>query len=152
MTKICDACEFMKSPKNQILITDNWSVGIGNDQPYLGRAYATLKQHKTSIGELSNEDWMEFKDIMFKLENAYRDAFGANVLNIECSMNHAFKSEPFNPHVHWHIYPRYKKSIEIGGVVFDDPLFGSHIDEDLVNIVSNEVVKEIATELKYHLK
>lgn len=63
-------------------------------------------------------------------------------------MNHAFKSEPFNPHIHWHIYPRYKKSVEVGGVVFKDPLFGKHIDEDLANIVDDKVVEEIVSKLK----
>lgn len=63
-------------------------------------------------------------------------------------MNHAFKLEPFNPHIHWHIYPRYKNSVEVGGVVFEDLLFGSHIDENLVNIVDDKVVKEIVDRLK----
>jgi len=66
-------------------------------------------------------------------------------------VNHAFKTEPFNPHVHWHIYPRYKITPEVAGVVFDDPLFGSHIDEDKVNMVSDEVLDEIALMLQKEL-
>lgn len=153
MDKECDACEFLKSPnpKHQILVTDNWSVGIYNDQPYLGRAYATLRTHKGKISELSADEWHEFQDIMGKLEAAYQNAFGAEVLNIECNMNHAFKTEPFNPHVHWHIHPRYKASVEVAGVIFDDPLFGSHIDEDKVNMVSDEVLDEIALILQKEL-
>ena len=152
MDKKCDACEFLKEPKNQILITENWSVGIGNDHPYLGRAFVTLKKHKGKISELNSDEWREFQEIVGKLEVAYRNAFGADVLNLECNMNHAFKSEPFNPHIHWHIYPRYKTAPEVAGIVFDDPLFGSHIDEDMVRIVSDEVVKQIATTLKQHIK
>lgn len=153
MNKKCDACEFLKSPnqKPQILVTDNWTVGIYNDQPYLGRAYATLKTHKGKISELGADEWQEFQEIMGKLEAAYRNAFGAEVLNIECNMNHAFKTEPFNPHVHWHIYPRYKASVEVAGIVFEDPLFGSHIDEDKVNMVSDEVLDEIALILQKEL-
>jgi diadenosine tetraphosphate (Ap4A) HIT family hydrolase len=63
-------------------------------------------------------------------------------------MNYAFRDEPFNPHIHWHIYPRYKNPVEIGGVVFEDQLFGSHIDEDLVNNVEDKVVEEIVKRLK----
>ncbi len=153
MNKKCDACEFLKlpNPKNQILVTDNWNVGIYNDQPYLGRAYATLKSHKGKISELSSDEWLEFRGIMRKLEIAYRDAFGAEVLNIECNMNHAFKAEPYNPHVHWHIYPRYKAAPEVAGIVFDDPLFGSHIDEDKINMVSDEVLDEIASKIRERL-
>lgn len=73
MNKKCDACEFLKSPnpKHEILVTDSWNVGIYNDQPYLGRAYATLKTHKGKISELSSDEWQEFQEIMGKLEDAY---------------------------------------------------------------------------------
>jgi diadenosine tetraphosphate (Ap4A) HIT family hydrolase len=148
MEKKCDACEFMKAPKNQILTTDYWSVGIGNDQPYLGRAYCTLKIHKGTLGELSKEEWDDLQDVFRQLENRYKSVFGADVINVECNMNYAFRDEPFNPHIHWHIYPRYKNPVEIGGVVFEDQLFGSHIDEDLVNNVEDKVVEEIVKRLK----
>ncbi|MEI7632567.1 MAG: hypothetical protein WCJ60_04605 [bacterium] len=104
------------------------------------------------MGQLSAEEWQDFQSIIGKLETAYKDAFGADVLNIECNMNHAFKTEPFNPHIHWHIYPRYKIAPEIAGKTFEDPLFGSHIDEDKVNIVSDEVVQQIVAKLKQHVK
>jgi len=151
MDKKCDACEYLRAPTNQILTTSNWTVGIGNDQPYLGRAYLTLKKHKGKIGELSSEEWQDFQEIIAKLEITYKKAFGADVLNIECNMNHAFKTEPYNPHIHWHIYPRYKNPPEVDAIVFDDPLFGSHIDEDLVKKVSDEVVEQIASRLRNSL-
>lgn len=147
MDKECDACEFIEAPINQILVTDYWSVGIGNDQPYLGRAYCTLKSHKSRLGDLSNDEWQDLQKTFRKLENLYRDTLGAEVLNIECNMNHAFRTEPFNPHIHWHIYPRYKNPVEIAGVVFEDTLFGSHIDENLLNIVDDKVVNEILKRL-----
>jgi diadenosine tetraphosphate (Ap4A) HIT family hydrolase len=147
MEKKCDACEFLKAPRNQILETDFWTVGIGNDQPYLGRAYCTLKTHKGKLGELNQEEWQNLHSIFDRLEKKYKKVFGAEVLNIECNMNHAFKTEPYNPHIHWHIYPRYKKPVEVGEVVFEDPLFGSHIDEDLVRVVNDEVVKQIVAKL-----
>lgn len=145
MEKKCDACEFMKAPKNQILVTNYWNVGIGNDQPYLGRAFCTLKTHKSSLGELSPEEWQDLQAVIRELEARYKDALGAEVLNIECNMNHAFKERPYNPHVHWHIYPRYSAPVEVGGLTFEDPLFGSHIDENLVNIVDDTIVEAIVT-------
>lgn len=126
MDKICDPCEFMKAPTKQILVTDYWSVGVGNDQPYLGRAFCTLKSHKGKLGELSKDEWDDLQAIFRDLEQRYKKVFGADVINVECNMNHAFKTEPFNPHIHWHIYPRYKNPVEVAGVVFEDPLFGSH--------------------------
>lgn len=148
MDKKCDACEFMKSPANQFLETEHWSVGVGNDHPYLGRSFCTLKRHKGSLGELSAEEWQELQEVISQLESVYKKAFGADVINIECNMNHAFKTEPFNPHIHWHVYPRYKKAPVIAGITFDDPLFGSHIDEDLVRLVDDEVVEQIVSRLR----
>src|SRR5665213_618011 len=120
MEKKCDICEFLKSPKNQILTTQNWNVGIGNNHAYLGRAFATLRTHKGSLSQLNTEEWQEFEEIVQKLEKAYQQAFGAEPLNWGCYMNNAFQSEPFNPHVHWHIFPRYKTAPVINGITFDD--------------------------------
>ena len=127
---------------------DYWSVGIGNDQPYLGRAYCTLKRRVGKLSELRAGEWDDLKSIFGELEKRYKSVLGAGVINIECNMNHAFKSEPYNPHIHWHIYPRYKSPVEVGGVIFEDTLFGSHIDENLVNLVDDRVVEEIVSKLK----
>jgi diadenosine tetraphosphate (Ap4A) HIT family hydrolase len=84
INKKCDACEFIKnpSPETQILDTEFWSVGIdGRNHAYLGRAYVTLKEHKASHSSLSREEWEDFQRLVVKLENAYKDAFGAEPLN-----------------------------------------------------------------------
>lgn len=72
MEKKCDACEFMKAPTNQILVTDYWSVGIGNDQPYLGRALCTLKRYAEKLGELSKDEWDNLQAVFGELEQRYK--------------------------------------------------------------------------------
>lgn len=151
MDKKCDACEFLKEPEHQILVTNNWNVGLGNNQAYFGRAYVTLRTHKGSLSTLNDEEWQEFQEIVRKLEKAYKEAFGAEPLNWGCFMNHAFRSEPFNPHVHWHIFPRYKVAPLLDGVTYDDPLFGNFYDDKAERIVSNEVVEQIVSKLKSQL-
>lgn len=153
MEKKCDACEFLRNPqpKTQILTTNHWSVGIGNNHSYLGRAFVTLREHKGSLSELSEEQWSEFNEIVRKLEKAYKEAFGAEPLNWGCFMNHAFRSEPFNPHVHWHIFPRYHKAPVIEGITFDDPLFGNFYDDKAERLVSNEVVSVIVERLRQYI-
>lgn len=154
MDKKCDACNFLSNPtpETQILETKYWSVGIdGKNHAYLGRAYVTLKEHKPSLSSLSQDEWEDFQDIVRKLESAYKDAFGAEPLNWGCFMNHAFRSEPFNPHVHWHVYPRYKKAQEINGIMFDDLLFGNFYDNTAERIVDEDTVKEVASRLRQQL-
>lgn len=155
MNKQCDACKFLESPspETQILETKYWSVGVdGSNHAYLGRAYVTLKTHKPSLSSLSSEEWTDFEEIVRKLEDAYKRAFGSEPLNWGCFMNHAFKTKPFNPHVHWHIYPRYEVTPVLDGITFDDPLFGKFYDDKAERPVTAETVAKIAATLRQHLK
>lgn len=56
MNKICDGCEALKEPKHQIIQTDYWAIGLGNNQAYFGRAFVTLKKHKGSLSALNDEE------------------------------------------------------------------------------------------------
>ena len=151
MTKVCDACEFLKTPENQVLVTDYWNVGIGNNHAYLGRAFVTLREHKGSLSELSEDEWQDFQSIIKKLESAYKLAFGAEPLNWGCFMNHAFRVDPANPHVHWHIFPRYKEAPIVNGIRFDDELYGNFYDDKAERIVDNETVAAVIQTLKAHI-
>lgn len=150
MNPTCDICQFLgnKPLQNQILATEYWTVGVISDQPYLGRALITLLTHKGSLAELNQEEWREFQEIVQKLEPAYEKAFGAKPLNIGNFMNHGYRDDPPHPHVHWHIFPRYKEPFELNGSTFKDDRYGSFYDDDARNPVSDEVVKEIVSRLQ----
>lgn len=155
MDKQCEVCGFIKNPsaKTQILDTNYWSVGIdGHNHAYLGRAYATLKEHKANLSGLSQEEWVDFQEIVRKLEKGYKDAFGAKPLNWGCFMNHAFRKKPFNSHVHWHIFPRYEVAPVLDGIKFDDPLFGEFYDNNAERLVGDETIERIASTLRQYLK
>lgn len=154
MNKTCDACDFLKTPnlKTRILLTDHWTVGLGNNHAYFGRAYMTLRDHKGSLGSLTKAEWADFEVAVARLEDAYKNVYGAEPLNWGCYMNHAFRTEPFNPHVHWHIYPRYKTAPVLDGTTYDDPLFGNFYDSKRERIVDDTTVEKIATKLAEYLK
>lgn len=127
-------------------------MGIdGQNHAYLGRAYVTLKEHKASLSSLSQAEWEDFQTVVKTLEKAYKAAFGAEPLNWGCFMNHAFRTKPFNSHVHWHIYPRYEIAPVVDGITFDDPLFGEFYDNDAERLVSEEVVEHIASKLRQNI-
>ncbi len=151
MNQNCDICAFLEKPKHQIFLTDRWSVGLGNKQAYLGRAYVTLRAHKGSLGELDGDDWREFEGLVRKLESAYSKAFSAVPLNWGCFMNNAFQEDPAHPHVHWHIFPRYKQPPTLAGITFDDPFYGHHYNPKAERNVSDEVVEQIAEKLRPYL-
>lgn len=43
-------------------------------------------------------------------------------------MNHAYREEHPNPHIHWWAVPRYKLPVTVSGVTFEDPDFGNPYD------------------------
>jgi ATP adenylyltransferase len=153
MNPDCDNCQFLQNKplKNQIITTKYWTVGIIPDQFYLGRALITLLTHKSSPGQLNSDEWQDFQSILPKLERAYKNAFGAEPLNIGCYMNNGFKVEPPHPHVHWHIFPRYKHSVELKGIEFDDSRYGEFYDDNGSRIVNTEVIQEIVDRLSTQL-
>lgn len=152
MNQNCDPCKFLGDSTHRILRTKYWNVALGNDQVYLGSAYVTLLTHKASLSELSTEEWEDFQALVRKLENAYHQAFGAEPLNWACLMNNAFRENPGNPHVHWHVFPRYRRAVALAGITFDDAAYGEHYDLQAVRDVSDEVVDEIAAKLKPYLE
>ena len=154
MMQNCDICQFLENKplQNQIITTKYWTVGIVPDQPYLGRGLVTLLDHKSSLGKLSAEEWKEFEMIVPKLENAYKQAFGAEPLNLGCFMNHGYRDNPPHPHVHWQIFPRYKEPVELRGMTFEDNRYGSFYDDDARRPVGQEVIVEIVQRLKAQLE
>lgn len=154
MDKQCDACDFLKTPnlKTRIMLTDNWDIGIGNNQAYFGRAYMTLRSHKGSLGDLSKAEWEDFEVTVRRLEKAYKEVYGAEPLNWGCYMNHAFRTKPFNPHVHWHIYPRYETPPTLDGVAYDDSLFGNFYDSKAERLVDDATAELIASKLADYLR
>jgi len=155
MDELCEVCGFLKNPSadTQILDTKFWNVAIdGSNHAYLGRAYVSLKEHTANLGSLSKDEWIDFQEIVEKLEKAYKDAFGAEPLNWSCLMNHAFRKKPFNPHVHWHVFPRYEIAPVLDGITFDDPLFGKIYDNHAERLVSAETVEHIAATLRQRIE
>jgi len=53
----CQVCTLLQNPQHQLLTTKFWTVGISNNQVFLGRAYVTLRTHKGSLSGLSHDEW-----------------------------------------------------------------------------------------------
>lgn len=151
MDKQCDACHFLEHPSHPLLRTKYWNVELGPNQAYVGRAFVTLLTHKGSLSELNNEEWADFEELVRRLEHAYRAAFGADPLNWSCLMNNAYQEKPFNPHVHWHLIPRYEKPVEVAGLVFADDGFGHIFDPAKERLVDDQTIQAITEKLKLYL-
>ncbi len=145
----------MKNPKkNQsdfIFETKYWEVYLNPDQYYLGRSAVVAKRDVGSLSDLKEEEWLDFAALVKKFESTLKKAFEATMFNWACLMNDAYQNDPPAPHVHWHLRPRYKKSVEFAGIKFEDKEFGHHYARSTDSQVPEEVFQKIVWRIKESL-
>lgn len=146
----CDGCQ--KAGENELVYqTKFWKVIIATDQAYLGRCFVTLKRHCGDLAELENHEWSDFIEIVKRLEFALKKSFGATLFNWACLMNYAYQNDPPNPHVHWHLRPRYNHEVDFADETFEDPEFGFHYDNGRTRKVSEQVKRKLLDKIKENL-
>ncbi len=109
------------------------------------------KRHCGELAELTREEWNDFGEVVEKMENALKRAFGAVMFNWTAMMNDAFLKPNPNPHVHWHFRPRYDKDVKVGEYTFKDPQFGHHYDRERSDTVSEDIVREIIAKIRANI-
>ena len=139
--------------KNNVLFeTEFWRVILADDQYYLGRMYVSVKRNVGALRDLTPKEWNDLhKNVIVKLENSLIKSFRADVFNWTCLMNNEYKSENPEPHVHFHLWPRYKNSVRFAGEIFIDEVFGHHYDKYKSKKVNQEVFDKIADNIKNNL-
>ena len=137
-----------------IVETDYWIILLASDQRNLGTCVVALKRFEGDLAGLNNDEWQEFSKIVKKLEHALKSAFNTTMFNWGCLMNSSYLNDPPNPHVHWHMIPRYKEKKKFSGLTFEDPCFGSSTMKAKVGFrkvaedVRIKVIKEIRDNLE----
>jgi diadenosine tetraphosphate (Ap4A) HIT family hydrolase len=135
-----------------ILETKFWKVVLAPDQAYLGRCTVFLKGDCGELSNLTSEEWTDFyKNIVKKLEYAFKKAFDATMFNWTCFMNDAYKDKNPKPRVHWNLRPRYNHDVKFAGEQFQDLEFTRHYTLERRKIVSNETLKKISERVKKYL-
>lgn len=137
--------------KNFIFETKHWEVYLNPDQYYLGRAVVVSKRDVDSMSGLNDDEWLDFAKLVKKFELALKKAFGATMFNWSCLMNNAYKNNPPDPHVHWHVRPRYKKPVKFEGLKFEDKEFGHHYARHTNRVLPDEVFNKIVKKIKVFL-
>ena len=66
--KNCDICPFVAEQTIDdpavVLQTSRWNVVLDRNQLYLGKGFVTLREHKSSLGELDETDWRELHEVI----------------------------------------------------------------------------------------
>ena len=144
----CEICEVLKKDDFVIHQTKFWRITLAPQQTYLGRCYVTLLRHCPDLAELTQKEWEDSIQIVKDLEKAIRRAFTPDVFNWFCQMNDAFQSETPQPHVHWHVRPRYKQKVEFSGQTFEDLEFGHRHSYTREEVYPETVLQDITNKIK----
>ena len=142
--------------KNEQIVFEmlHWKVILIPDQLYLGRSVVVLKRQCGDLADLSQEEMLDFLELVKKLQNLLKKTFGATMFNWSCLMNNAYQVNPAKPQVHWHFRARYQHPVKFAGHTFKDPNFGHHAfsSEHEVREVPQKLLKAINLELQKNLE
>ncbi|KQX26360.1 MULTISPECIES: HIT family protein [unclassified Sphingomonas] len=91
----------------------HWVVLLRPAQPTLGALVLAAKYDATAFGDLPAEAHAELKTVTAEIEAALRQAVAYQKLNYLMLMM-------VDPHVHFHVVPRYEGEREHGGISVTD--------------------------------
>lgn len=88
-----------------------WRVVLMKNQGAVGASYITTREHRADIDELTDQEWVELRDIVRILTEATKRQFGARHMNISCDMNDAAAAGT-PTHVHFKLRGRGSRLIQ----------------------------------------
>lgn len=100
-------------PQSLIHEYDGWVVLLRDDQITLGSLVLAVKSEATTLSAVAPNTLGELSHIGRDIETALAAAFAPDKLNYLMLMM-------VDPHVHFHVLPRYAKERDIAGVTFVD--------------------------------
>ena len=148
----CEYCEKLKKYDfgDFILKTKYWIVFLAPQQSNIGTCVVALNRPEEDLSGLKSEEWLEFGELVFKLEFSVKQCFDVTMYNWGSLMNASYLEEPPDPHVHWHFIPRYNHEVGFDGLTFEDPYFGTmkprpfralpdHVRSKIIQIIQDNI-------------
>ena len=132
--------EKFKVNECKIYETDYWIWSLRPHQATIGAAILSLKRECATFGELEPEEFCDLNNIIKVIETTLKNIFKYDVINYLMLMM-------MDKHVHYHVFPRYKSSVEFLGETWKDenwPAVPSLLGEPL----SDDKLTEITTYIK----
>ncbi len=133
---VCITCTPPEADPDVIVFTEHWKVVLHPDQTMAGACLIGSRRHAPKISALTTDEATDFFSLYAAVELALEQSFGADLVNLSCLRNWAYRDvDPDpprldghpNPHVHWHVAPRYRMSITVAGQTFTDAEFGDEL-------------------------
>jgi diadenosine tetraphosphate (Ap4A) HIT family hydrolase len=100
-------------PATLVAAYRHWLVLLRPDQPTLGSLVLAAVGEARALGALPPEAFLELRDVVADIETALARAVSYEKINYLMLMM-------VDPHVHWHVLPRYEGEREAAGISIAD--------------------------------
>jgi diadenosine tetraphosphate (Ap4A) HIT family hydrolase len=112
-TSQCKFCQYIRQGDDLLWETDHVVVRFGRPH-HRGHTQVILRRHEEDLTVLDERERDRFFDEMIYVAHVVKDVLQPDVLNYQLLGN-------WVPHLHWHIYPRYRSDPDYGNPL-DIPL------------------------------
>lgn len=129
---------------------EHWVLLVSYNQLYLGRMMLVYRYHIGDPYLMSEEHLLGAFRLLKRADHAAKRAFGAETVNLSLLMNEAYREPEPDPHIHWHLYPRYREEPQFAGLGFPDPNFGDGPLHGRKRVVDDATRRRITDELRAH--
>jgi len=113
----CDIWEKFSCSTGEILTTAHWRVVIRPKQVTLGALVLVCKRHARGLGDLQAAEAADLAAAAAALEDRLGAAFQHDKINYLALMM-------LDPHLHFHVLPRYAQPRTVAGYEFVDSAWG----------------------------
>lgn len=97
----------------KIFETDYWLWSLRPHQATIGSGILSLKRDCTKFSELKQEEYCDLKNMIKVIEDTLEELFSYDKINYLMLMM-------VDKQIHYHVIPRYDKSIELFGEIWCD--------------------------------
>ena len=120
---------------------EHWVVLLRQRQTTLGAIVLACKEEAKSFADVSPAAFLELKAVVHELETTMREVFACQKFNYLMLMM-------VDPHVHFHVLPRYEKTQTFDDIEFQDASWPKAPDMQF----TNDVPSKTFTALRDHLR
>ena len=150
--KPCGFCQTTDQDLQVLLLNSgHWKVFLSDNQSYFGRCIVLSTRHCPQLSQLNQAEWADLQSVIGQLEQAFTKALGATMFNWTCLMNKSYQAATPDPHVHFHLRPRYADPVDFNGHRFTDVDFGRHYDSQRNGALPEATTKALVALLRRHL-
>ena len=123
----------------------HWAVHLRSRQVTLGSLVLTCKDTAPTMASLTLEAFQELKQVIDETEATLSGLFSYDKLNYLVLMM-------VDPHVHFHVIPRYGSQRNFGGMAFLDPSWPQPPDTLLIHETSDDLLEQLRDHFRSHWK